>query len=414
MLQRSRAFLLLRYTLIIATAYLLLVEHEFSSPPVGLILLIVAALTSNVLLPRLPAHIINSTAFNASVIIGDTLWITVALLYSGLFGVEFFYLYFFVLLLAAIGENLKLIVIGTFAVCAAYAYTLSASGGTWSFWNSPSLIRLPFLFTTAVFYGYLVHRVRDEQQRARQEADTVSRLEETQRKMAEHARELEEFAYVASHDLQEPLRMVGGYTQLLAKRYKGKLDADADEFITYAVDGVTRMQQLINDLLAYSRVGTRGKEFQLTNCQTVLDQAVLNLQVAMEETGAVVAHDPLPTVMGDATQLGQVFQNLIGNAIKFRGAQPPEVHVGADRRNGEWLFWVQDNGIGIAREDAERIFTIFQRLHEKEKYPGTGLGLAICKKIVGRHSGRIWVESEPAKGATFYFTIPDRGVKSCD
>ena len=203
--------------------------------------------------------------------------------------------------------------------------------------------------------------------------------------------------------------MVTSYVQLLARRYKDRLDRDADEFIRFAVDGATRMQRLINDLLTYSRVGTKGKEFEPTDCEGVLQQSLKNLQVAIEGTGARVTHDPLPTIMGDNVQLSQLFQNLIGNAIKFQGTEPPHVHMSA-RRNGRcWIFSVRDNGIGIAPEYVERIFVIFQRLHNREKNPGTGIGLAVCKKIVDRHGGRIWVESESGKGATFYFALPAKG-----
>jgi len=219
-------------------------------------------------------------------------------------------------------------------------------------------------------------------------------------------KELEQFAYVASHDLQEPLRMVSSYTQLLARRYKGRLDADADDFIAYAVDGAYRMQRLINDLLAYSRVGTRGKEFEPTDCSAFFAQALANLKVTIEESGAVVDRGPLPTVMADKLQIGQLLQNLIGNAIKYHGDEPPRVHVSAEQKGNEWVFSVRDNGIGIDPQFADRIFVIFQRLHNREKYPGTGIGLAICKKIVERHGGRIWLESQVGSGATFYFTIP--------
>jgi PAS domain S-box-containing protein len=236
-------------------------------------------------------------------------------------------------------------------------------------------------------------------------------LEEKTEELARSNRDLEAFAYVASHDLQEPLRMVTSYVQLLAKRYKGKLDSDADDFINFAVDGAMRMWNLINDLLAYSRVGTRGHPFEPINCETILQQALDNLKVTMEESGAVVTHDSLPTVTADGSQLGQLFQNLIGNAIKFRGNERPRIHVSANRNGNGWTFSVRDNGIGIAPEYRERIFIIFQRLHGRQQYPGTGIGLAICKKIVERHGGRIWVESTPEKGATFYFTLPKEGVQ---
>lgn len=218
--------------------------------------------------------------------------------------------------------------------------------------------------------------------------------------------ELEQFAYVASHDLQEPLRMVASYAQLLGRRYRDKLDSDADEFIEYIVDGATRMQALINDLLTYSRIGTRGQEFTETDMNAVLNTALGNLQLAIEDNHAVITHDALPTVHGDASQLVQLLQNLIGNALKFHGDAPPVIHIGAQASEHEIVFSVADQGIGIEPQYIERIFLLFQRLHGKKDYPGTGIGLAICKKIVERHHGKIWIKSEPGKGSTFYFSLP--------
>jgi PAS domain S-box-containing protein len=220
--------------------------------------------------------------------------------------------------------------------------------------------------------------------------------------------ELEQFAYVATHDLQEPLRAVASCVQLLQKRYEGQLDDKAREFITHAVDGTKRMQTLINDLLAYSRISTDAQVFVSTNCELVLQEALANLTVAIAESDAVVTQDALPMVSGDATQLTQLFQNLVGNALKFRGERPPKIHIGVARKNGDWRFSVADNGIGMESQYFERVFLVFQRLHTRKEYQGTGIGLAICKKVVERHGGRIWAESEPGQGATFCFTIPGK------
>ena len=231
-------------------------------------------------------------------------------------------------------------------------------------------------------------------------------LRQAGRELRRSNAELEQFAYVASHDLQEPLRMVTSYLQLLERRYKANLDQDASDFIAFAVDGAARMQTLIQDLLTYSRVGTRGADFESTDCRAVLDQALQNLEVAIAESDAEISSGPLPSLSADASQLAQLLQNLIGNAIKFRGESPPRVQVEASQRDDDWLFSVQDNGIGIDPQYSDRIFQVFQRLHGIGQYPGTGIGLAVCKKIVERHRGTIWVESQPDAGATFFFTIP--------
>ncbi len=230
-------------------------------------------------------------------------------------------------------------------------------------------------------------------------------LKQTLADLERSNQELEQFAYVASHDLQEPLRMVASFTQLLAQRYRDRLDQDAKEFIGFAVDGATRMQRLIQDLLAYSRVTTRGAGLAPTDTQTALRHALENLRAAIQESGAVVTHDELPTVLADAAQVTQVFQNLVGNAIKFRGEDQPRVHVSATSTEDGWVFSVADNGIGIDPQYFDRIFLIFQRLHPSHRYPGTGIGLALCHRVVQRHGGRIWVASAPGKGATFFFTL---------
>jgi PAS domain S-box-containing protein len=224
--------------------------------------------------------------------------------------------------------------------------------------------------------------------------------------------ELGQFAYVASHDLQEPLRMVASYTQLLAQRYKGHLDSDADEFIGYAVDGCNRMQRLIQDLLSYSRAGTNIGTLRKIPVEKALEEAMANLQVTIKESGAVVTHDSLPVIVTDDAQLVQLFQNLIGNAIKYHGAETPRVHVSAtDNAGQEWIFSVRDNGLGIEPRYFERIFILFQRLHGQTEFEGTGIGLAMCKKIVDRLGGRIWVESQLNLGSTFLFALPTGGSK---
>ena len=237
-------------------------------------------------------------------------------------------------------------------------------------------------------------------------AQLHGRVTEQAEELARSNRELEQFAYVASHDLQEPLRMVSSYVELLGRRYSGKLDERAEKYIYFAVDGATRMQRLITDLLAYSRVGTQGGELAPTDTAPAVKEALSNLEVAVADSKARVTYPDLPQVTADSSQLVQLFQNLIGNALKFKGEQRPRVEVNAQRDGSYWLFSVRDNGVGFDQRYADRVFGVFKRLHRNSEIPGTGIGLAICQRIIDRHGGRIWAESEPGKGATFYFTLP--------
>jgi two-component system, sensor histidine kinase and response regulator len=242
------------------------------------------------------------------------------------------------------------------------------------------------------------------------EKDLAKKAEELARSNAD----LEQFAYVASHDLQEPLRMVTAYTQLLAERYRGKLDDNADKFIGYASEGALRMQVLIQDLLAFSRVGRKESAGESVDCELIMKDVLQTLASSIQESGAVVTYANLPAVWADRTQMAQVFQNLIGNAIKFRGKEPSLISVQAEKSDQQWLFTVRDNGIGIAPEDAENIFVVFQRLHARTEYPGNGIGLAICKKIIERYGGRIWVESQAGSGSVFKFSLPLRGPNATE
>jgi signal transduction histidine kinase len=241
---------------------------------------------------------------------------------------------------------------------------------------------------------------REERQRGQE--SLAQKVEE----LARSNRDLEQFAYVASHDLQEPLRMVAAYTQLLAERYRGKLDDQADKYINYAVDGAVRMQSLIHDLLAFSRVGRQETELKDTNCNEVAGQAIKDLQAAIMESGAVIDCEPLPWLKANEIQLKQVFQNLVGNALKFHGSRTPAIHISAERQGPDWIFSVADNGIGISPEHAENVFIIFNRLHTRTEYAGNGIGLAICKKIIERHGGRIKALPRESGGTVFRFTLP--------
>jgi signal transduction histidine kinase len=250
---------------------------------------------------------------------------------------------------------------------------------------------------------------RDNSRRKKAEVLLLRKVDELNRSNEE----LGQFAYIASHDLQEPLRMVASYTQLLSRRYKGKLDADADEFIAFAVDGANRMQTLIRDLLAYSRVGTNGDELLDTSSEDALEHALMNLRGIIEASGAQVTHDPLPAVLANKMQLTQLFQNLVGNAIKYQSPGVPKVHIAAKKDDeGKWIFSVKDNGLGIESQYFKKIFGMFQRLHKREEFAGTGIGLAICKKIVERHGGSISVESQLGQGSTFSFALAGSGKRS--
>jgi len=261
------------------------------------------------------------------------------------------------------------------------------------------LARLPEVIRRAL------QEKRELRLRRQAEEDLARKVDELARSNAE----LEQFAYIASHDLQEPLRMVAAYTQLLAERYRGKLDENADKFIGYASEGALRMQSLIQDLLMFSRVGRNGDACGHVDCDAAMKEVLLSLGPAMQESGAVVTHATLPVVWADRSRMTQVFQNLIGNAIKFRGKEPPAISVQAEKRGQQWLFSVSDNGIGIAPEQAENIFVVFQRLHTRTEYPGNGIGLAICKKIIEHCGGKIWVEAQAGHGSIFKFTLPCDG-----
>lgn len=266
-----------------------------------------------------------------------------------------------------------------------------------------TLLERPLRKVTLVSAVQTALRLRRRQYEIR---DYLAEREDREGQLQRLNDELQQFAYVVSHDLQEPLRAITSFVQLLAAHFPSTVDAEAAELIAFVVEGAERMQALIADLQAYTRVGGQVPKFTAVDSAAVLTQVLGDLQLAIEDQAAQVSHDGLPTVQGDANQLRLVFQNLLGNALKFGGAAPPRIHIAARRAGAQWVFAVQDNGIGLDPQHAERIFQVFQRLHTRSEYPGTGIGLAICKKIVERHGGRIWVEAEPGQGATFFFTLP--------
>ena len=249
-----------------------------------------------------------------------------------------------------------------------------------------------------------IHIAHDITKRKQIEDKIEKRTEE----LARSNKELEQFAYVSSHDLKEPLRMITSFLQLLDRRYSNELDQDANEFIGYAVDGAKRMDNMINDLLEYSRIGNKERKFEYLQSEKILETAKMNLKQSIKDSNANITHDPLPLIHANEPMMIQLFQNIIGNAIKYRGRENPRIHISADNGDDEYIFSVKDNGIGIDKKHLDRIFTIFQRLHSRDEYDGTGIGLAISKRIIQKHRGKIWVKSKPGKGSTFYFTIPNK------
>lgn len=415
-LSGSRAFLLLRYTLIAATAYLLLVERSFALPPLPVMLAIVAALASNVVMAQMPEHLTTRPAFAAGVIVVDTAWITAALVYSGQFGADFFYLYFFVLLLAAVGESLALIALTAAVVCAAYLYLLVVSGVMPSWWHSPSLIRLPFLFTTAAFYGYLIDRARRQQRQAREAA-----FAELERMVAQRTaelttanHELSTFAYSVSHDLRAPLRAIDAFSQALLEDHAAVLDARGRDYLRRIRTNVGRMAQLIEDLLQLSRLARTELALGDVDLSAMAAGIAADLQRATPRREVRWDIQPGLRVTGDPTLLRVLLLNLLDNAWKYTSRRPrAHIAVGAEVVDGERVLFVRDDGCGFDLAFVDKLFRPFQRLHTADEYAGDGVGLATVQRVIRRHGGRVWVDAAPGRGATFYFTLgPAAGAEA--
>jgi len=408
-LSGHRPFLILRYTLIIATAYLLLVEREFALPPVGILLLIVAALASNVVIAQLPPHVTSQRAFSAAVIVGDTLWITAALLYSHEFEADFFYLYFFVLLLAAIGESLQVIALTALVVCGAYLYVLNTNGTVLSMWQSPSLIRLPFLFTTAAFYGYLIDRGRRDQRRAREQAyaDLERLVGQRTADLTATNHELSTFAYSVSHDLRAPLRAIDAFSQALLEDYGGVLDAQGQDYLRRVRANAGRMSQLIDDLLQLSRLTRAEMHCEPIDLTGMARAIAADLQRTDAGRSVVFNVENGVIARGDSRLVRVLLENLLGNTWKYTSRHPTaQISFGRTGADGELVYFVRDDGAGFDPAYADKLFRPFQRLHTMEEFEGAGVGLATAQRVVRRHGGRIWADAAPEKGATFFFTLP--------
>ncbi len=411
----NRPFLILRYTLIIATAYLLLVEREFKLPPVAILLLVVAALASNVVMAQLPPSVVQRRGFSAGVIIGDTLWITGALLYSHQFDADFFYLYFFVLLLAAIGESLQVIALTAVVVCAAYLYVLHVNGTVLSLWHSPSLIRLPFLFTTAAFYGYLIDRARRDQRLAREHAfaDLERQVAERTAALTAANHELSAFAYSVSHDLRAPLRAIDAFSQALLEDHSAALDAQGQDYLRRVRANASRMGQLIDDLLQLSRLTRAEMRLEPIDLSAIARSIASDLQRAQPGRTVAFSIEPGLTARGDPRLLRVLLENLLGNAWKYT-SRHPSAHIafGRSSENGESVYFVRDDGAGFDLAYADKLFRPFQRLHTSEEFEGAGVGLATAQRVVRRHGGRIWADAAPERGATFFFTLSAPGERA--
>jgi signal transduction histidine kinase len=388
---------------------LLLVEREFAMPSPGILLLIVAALASNVFIAQLPPQVTNRSGFSAVVILGDTLWITTALLYSGQFEADFFYLYFFVLLLAAVGESLQIIALTAMVVCAAYLYVLNAHGTVLSLWQSPSLIRLPFLFTTAAFYGYLIDRSRRDKRRAREQAfaDLERLVAQRTADLTATNQELSAFAYSVSHDLRAPLRAIDAFSQALLEDYGDVIDPHGQDYLRRVRLNAGRMSQLIDDLLQLSRL-TRAEMHYEPIDLTGMARAISTDLQRTEPTRAVAFNIEAGVIArGDPRLVRVLLDNLLGNAWKYTSRHATaQIAFGRTNQDGEVVYYVRDDGAGFDLAYADKLFRPFQRLHSMEEFEGAGVGLATAQRVVRRHGGRIWADAAPEQGATFFFTLP--------